>query len=351
MQDLAPRYLRVDGDHHDLGFQHGQAYREQIESFLGDHLARIQLLRHTPLCQSDLEHHLECYWREVQHHLPDVAKELAGLAEGAGIPLKLACLLQFRRELIGYRKIPTLGDCSTIAARGARPYVAQTIDLSGDMSPLATVVHTQGAAVGSPDILMFTFKGLLGYLGMNSAGLCVGINVVLSGEWGHGVSPYLTVRQMLACRSVDECLTLIRALPHASSRSFTLLDRHRLVAVEFAAGTVKVMDKPLSTHTNHFLDAELARGDEINILSRNSSRKRLALLDEYAMAHDHTAQVEGMFELLSNHSLYPHGLCVHNQGDLRREETVGAVLMLPDEGRMLVRFGHPCEASTETFSL
>jgi predicted choloylglycine hydrolase len=245
MPAVAARYLRVEGDHHELGFQHGEAHREHIEAFLGDRCARIDLLRPTPLPESELERQLECYWQEVQRHLPDVARELAGLAQGARIPLKLACLLQFRRELIGYRKVPTLGDCSTIAARGAQPYVAQTIDLSGDMSPLATVVHTKGAAVGSPDILMFTFKGLLGYLGMNSAGLCVGINVVLSGEWGPGISPYLTVRQMLACHSVDECLKLIRSLPHASSRSFTLLDRHRLVAVEFAAGTVNSPRTPI----------------------------------------------------------------------------------------------------------
>jgi predicted choloylglycine hydrolase len=343
------RFLRLAGDHRQIGVQYGRAFRDEIRAFLEDGLARVNLLRHAPFEARQLDDTLRAYWTDVRDHLPELAEQLDGLAEGAGIPRAHACLLQFRRELIGYRKVPTLGDCSTIAAWGTRPYVAQTIDLNGGMIPLATVLRIDGAATSAPDILMFTFKGLLGYLGMNSAGLCVGINVVLAGEWGRGVSPYLTVRRMLSLRSIAECLALLAALPHASSRSFTLLDATRLVTVELGAGQLKVRERPLSTHTNHYLDDELARLDEINVLSRNASRKRLELLDEFAARHGHDAQIANMFGLLSSHDLYPLGLCVHNEGNLRREETVGAVMMLPAEGRMLVRFGQPCEARTEEF--
>jgi len=345
------RHLRVRGGYHELGLQHGEAYREEIHAFLEDQFARINLLRPTPLHRDELERRLAIYGSLVQEHLPDVARELEGLAQGARIPVHFAWLLQFRRELIGYLKIPRMGDCSTIALGEGPRYVAQTIDLNGAMAPLGTVIQIEGAPVGSPDILMFTFKGLLGYLGMNSAGLCIGINMVLAGDWGPGVSPYLMVRRMLACRSVDECLVVIRALPAASSRSFTLLDERRLVAVEFGGGVVKILEKDQSTHTNHFLDGELAKRDEINVLSRNSSRKRLALLDRHAATYAGAEQVEHIFELLSNHDLFPEGLCVHNEGDMRRAETVGAVVMLPEERRMLVRFGLPCEAQTQEFCL
>lgn len=343
------RFLRLAGDHRQLGFLYGRAYRDEVRAFLEDGLARVNLLRHAPLDPQKLDDCLQMYWTDVCDHLPELAEQLLGLAEGADISRAHACLLQFRRELIGYRKVPTLGDCSTIAARGPRPYLAQTIDLNGGMSPLATVLRIDGAANAAPDILMFTFKGLLGYLGMNSAGLCVGINVVLAGPWGRGVSPYLTVRRMLSLHSVDACLALLATLPHASSRAFTLLDANRLVVVELGSGKLKVQERSLSTHTNHFLDQELARRDEINVLSGNASRKRLALLDQFAARCSHDEQIAHMFTLLSSHDLYPLGLCAHNEGNLRREETVGAVMMLPTEGRMLVRFGQPCEARTEEF--
>lgn len=349
----AKRFLQVEGGYYEVGYQHGSACKDEMKSFIKDRHAQVSLLRATPLDECELRQQLDAYLERIARERSDLAAEISGLAEGAGIEARQACLLQVRRELIGYRKIPTLGDCSTIASTGAAPFLAQTVDLSGQTAGLSIVIRIDGRGRGAPDILMFTFKGLLGYLGMNSAGLCIGINMVLSGEWGFGIPAYLAVRLMLECRSVEQCIALLSSLPLASSRSFTLLDAKRLAMVEIVPGRVLVVpqDRPVAAHTNHFLDPQLARKDEINILGRNSSLKRLTLLETYLASRQEAPTAQGLMALLSSHDLYPDGLCVHNKGDLKREQSVAAVVMQPREGRMWVKFGQPCESAAVEFRL
>lgn len=349
----AKRFLQVEGGYYEVGRQHGSACRDEIVSFIEDQHAQVNLLRATPLDERELRQRLDGYLERIVRERSDLAAEIYGLADGAGIDVRQACLLQVRRDLIGYRKIPALGDCSTIGSAGAAPFLAQTVDLSGHMAPLSMVMRIDGRGRGAPDILMFTFKGLLGYLGMNSAGLCVGINMVLAGEWSFGIPPYLAVRLMLECRSVEQCIALLSGLPLASSRSFTLLDANRLVMLELVPGRGVVLspERPVAAHTNHFLDPQLAREDEINILGRNSSLRRLAVLEAYLAARREAVTAQGLMALLSSHDLYPDGLCVHNKGDLKRERSVAAVVMLPGQRRMWVKFGQPCESAAVEWCL
>ena len=58
--------------------------------------------------------------------------------------------------------------------------------------------------------LLLSFGGLLGYLGINSDGLAIGLNLVLGGDWGPGIPPYLAIRHLLdSAGSVAEALELL----------------------------------------------------------------------------------------------------------------------------------------------
>ena len=93
-------------------------------------------------------------------------------------PSTEAVLLQVRREILGYQKLPTMGDCTTYARTGPDPVLAQTVDLNGDLDDHIAVLDV---ATGARRSLVLSFGGLLGYLGVNDAGLAVGLNLVLGG--------------------------------------------------------------------------------------------------------------------------------------------------------------------------
>lgn len=340
-------FVRVHGDPFECGRQHGAARGEALRAFLADGLCRLDRLVSGSLSMDSLRPALAAYRAEIAAAAPALAEEIEGLADGAGIEVEQAVLLQCRREIMGYQRVPSLGDCTTYArSRPGRPVLAQTVDLNGDLDDQVAVLDVSRS--GSPRrSLVLSFAGLLGYLGVNSEGLAVGLNLVLGGDWRPGLPPYLAIRHVLDTASgVGEAVETLRSLRLASSRSLTLCDASRTCWVEVLGGEVRVEEAPESAHTNHFLHPDLAGRDELNVFAVNFSRQRLQRCRAALASLPPDADVEDHFAILS-----APPICVTGGGDIRRERTVAAVVAHPDRGELHVRPGDPSRSATESFGL
>jgi isopenicillin-N N-acyltransferase-like protein len=345
-------FILAQGDPFEVGCQHGLARSAQLREFLADDLARIGKLAPAPVTLGELEPVLGEYADAIAAATPALSAEIAGLAKGAGISPAQAVLLQTRRELIGYQKIPVPagGDCTTYASLSAGPdggpVLAQTVDLNGNLDDQLAVLDVQLS--GSPRrSLVLSFGGLLGYLGLNSDGLAIGLNLVLGGDWRPGLPPYLAIRHLLdSAGNVKDALTILAELPLASSRSLTLCDPVSVACVEILGGQIRLTGTgPAVAHANHFLHADFTAADELNVFARNSSQRRL-LACETGLAGLGQAGVQEHFALLSGPPI-----CVEDTGDIRRERTVAAVVMLPDRGELHVRPGNPAKSGTCVFRI
>ncbi|MEZ0026738.1 isopenicillin-N N-acyltransferase-like protein [Kitasatospora sp. MAP12-15] len=343
--------VRATGDPYALGLAHGAALAAPLHSFLDDSLARLNHLVQPPLSMTALQPTIAAYRAAVEAATPELADEVRGLADGAGLSEPQAWLLQLRREVMGYHKVPTAGDCTTYARAGSAfagdAVLAQTVDLNGDLDDRISVLDF-GRAAGSRRSLVLSFAGLLGYLGLNSDGLAIGLNLVLGGDWRPGLPPYLAIRHLLdTTGSVDEALEALRGLRLASSRSLTLCDHERTVCVELLGDELRLLpDAQESRHTNHFLHPDFAPRDELNIFARNSSLRRLKTAEAGLADLDPRATPEEHFALLSQPPI-----CVPDEGDIRRERTVAAVVLLPERGELHLRPGDPSHSGTQVFSL
>jgi isopenicillin-N N-acyltransferase like protein len=367
-------FVSAEGSPREAGFRHGAARAEALRAFLDDGLARLAHLMPAsktaaPITLAALRPTIAAYDAEISAAVPDLAEEISGLAEGAGITREEALLLQLRREIMGYSKVPTMGDCTTYACVGVGdgaadsasdgyPVLAQTVDLNGGLDDQLAVLEVHRP--GSPRrALVLSFGGLLGYLGVNSDGLAVGLNLVLGGDWHPGLPPYLAIRHLLdTAPDVDTALTLLGGLKLAGSRSLTLCDRDRCVSVEFLGDEMRVLAQPDAgtgtgtdaiaaiTHTNHFLHPDFTARDELNIFARNSSVLRLKACRAGLAALPPDPGVEDHFAVLTNSPI-----CVADTGDLRRERTVAAVVMLPRRAELHVRPGDPSRSGTQSFTL
>ncbi len=339
-------FVPVAGNRYEIGLRHGRARAEALRNFLDDGLCRLDRILPRPLERERLGDLVDEYGRAIAATVPDQAAEIQGLADGAGISWFDAVLLQVRREIMGYHKIPTRGDCTTYARSGAQPVLAQTVDLNGDLDDQIAVLRV--AVDGAPRTsLVLSFGGLLGYLGINSSGLAIGINLVLGGDWKPGLPPYLAIRHLLdSCDSVAEAVAALPSLNLASSRSFMLCDRREAGFVEALDGQIRFHPQPDPVHTNHFLDPGFAQHDEINVFALNSSRRRLdtcrAALRDLPLGAD----AERHFAVLS-----APPICVPGNGDIRRERTVAAIVAFPERGELHVRPGDPSRSATATFRL
>ncbi|MEU8588225.1 C45 family peptidase [Streptomyces sp. NPDC048664] len=341
------------GSPYALGRAHGEALASGLRAFLDDGLARLNHLTATPFTEAALRPRIAAYREAVTAALPALAEEVAGLAAGARLTEDEAWLLQLRREIMGYSRIPTAGDCTTYARTGAgAPVLAQTVDLNGNLDDHVSVLRL--APAGSPRrSLVLSFAGLLGYLGVNSDGLAVGLNLVLGGDWHPGVPPYLAIRHLLdRAGDVTEALDILAGLPLASSRSLMLCDTERALYVELLGGELRVTQAGavgaarVAVHTNHFLHPDLAPHDELNVFARNSSTRRLKAAAEGVAELPADAGPDDHFALLSRPPI-----CVPDRGDIRAERTVAAVVLEPAAGALHLRPGDPSRSTTRTFTL
>ncbi len=354
MSQVAVPFIRASGDAFDIGHKHGAARAAELRAFIGDDLCRINKLAPVPVAIESLRPALAAYQRAIADAAPLLSLELAGLARGAGIDAEIAVLLQARREIIGFQRVRARGDCTTYASLSGGPdggpVLAQTVDLNGDLEDQIAVLDVQMAGAARR-ALVLSFGGLLGYLGVNSDGLAIGLNLVLGGDWRPGLPPYLAIRHLLGhCGSVGEALGVLRGLlPLASSRSLTLCDPMRLACVEIIEDQMRIVETSpgLSAHTNHFLHPDFTSTDELNVFARNSSLLRLKACEAgLAAIGESAASVEEHFALLAQ-----PGICVAGTGDVRREKTVAAVVLLPDRGELHLRPGDPAASATVSFSL
>ncbi|MCR6480868.1 C45 family peptidase [Variovorax sp. ZS18.2.2] len=334
--ELAPGTLvRASGSRFELGVQIGTAQRGAIHRFLGRRLAGLEVLAaHVGDVQA-LRREIGRHMRVIERSLPGMAQELNGLAHGAEISVSDAYLLQLRRELTGYQSVrPAAGDCTTFGRLGGTSTVlGQTIDLNGDLHAELCVLDLTHAASGRR-LLMASFTGLLGYLGMNDRGLAIGLNLVLGGDWQPGIPGYMAIRHLLdECASVDECIALLRQLPLASSRALMITDGRRLVVVEYILNSVRVTEHKTScVHANHFLHPDFHSRDELNPFARTSSLRREQACTTALRSLGTDATASACFAFLQTPPLHVEG-----NGDMRRECTVGAVVMHPLLGRFAIR--------------
>ncbi|ABD12626.1 MULTISPECIES: C45 family autoproteolytic acyltransferase/hydolase [Frankia] len=333
--------VRADGEPSELGKAHGAALAGRLRSFVDDHVCRLGRLLPDPVTLDGLRPTIARYRTEIEHATPRLAAEVAGLASGAGLDEDEAWLLQLRREILGYTKIPTAGDCTTYA-RVAGPLLAQTVDLNGDLEDQIAVLDL-ASPIGRS--LVLSFGGLLGYLGLNSRGLAIGLNLVLGGDWRAGLPPYLAIRHLLdTAEDVEEALDVLRGLRLASSRSLTLCDATRAVWVEILGDELRTVQAPQTVHTNHFLHPDFVPHDEINVFARNSSVRRLEAAT--AVLATLGKEPEEHLALLSAPPIR-----VPDNGDIRRERTVAAAVLLPELGELRLRPGDPALSTTRTFRL
>lgn len=342
-------FLRLTGDSHELGRQHGAARADALHAFLDDGLARLNHLLDTKVSMDSLMPTITAFQSEIEADTPALAEEIRGLADGAGISHPEALLLQMRREVLGYRSTHRAkGDCTTYARvsdQDSGTVLAQTVDLNGNLDDQTCVLSVR--RTGAPrEVLVLSFGGLLGYLGMNSDGLAVGINLVLGGRWRPGLPPYLAVRHVLDnAGSVDEALEILKGLRLASSRSLMLCDRRGAAYAEFMDGRVQVAEGRRLLHTNHFLHREFIPFDELNVFAKNGSLRRLEACDVRLNALPETASPRDHLELLSTPPIF-----VGDNGDIRRERTVAAAVMRPAYGDLHL-LGSRMSAAPQVFTV
>jgi isopenicillin-N N-acyltransferase-like protein len=355
-------FFRFSGNRLQIGRQHGEACSTLIAEHLKLALERLGAAG----ISADIAVAVASSYRPfVREHAPDFDDEIVGLAEGAGLTVDEAYLLQLRAEVYAdvLGKPEAANECTTFAiepevtADGVM-LAGQNADLPHIYARFMIVMHLQPDT--GPEILMATPAGQISYIGISSAGAAVFANFLNCGGWRRGFPRYLFSRFALEKGSVEKGFAALRALPRASSRNVIMVDASGDVGDLENTPTRSSVVRPrdgILVHSNHYIADDLLseeRADEVHL---HNSRVRLESIRSLIAAASGTINPESMAGILRNRDGAPNALSVERHDRLPGASpaddqymTVASVIASPAQGRIWVTAGPPSRSQYVEYS-
>lgn len=335
--------FQARGTHRELGRQHGEQaanrVHRHVDLMCATHKISIAELRRRSLL----------FYSMFERHCPHLLDEIRGLAEGARVEMAdaLACNI---------RGLPKSGGegCTAyvISRKGTGDHgilAGQNSDMDDNVPPLAYVLHLQPS--NKPEVLIWTFGGMIGYHGMNSVGIAHFANALGGGPAGKFAMPHYPVkRMMLECSSLDQAAELLRRVPLNSNGNYVLCDgKGSILDVEATtAGPEIIRDNGSGflVHTNHFLCPRYGVKENY-AQSWQDSFPRVDRMNQLIRSKYGALTVSDLQAFLRDHSGNPTAICRHD-GNSR---TVASLIAEPAQRRLHVAAGNPCQSKYITYSM
>jgi len=338
------RTVSVSGSRYEMGRRHGEACADLIQRVLAGRTAIIQRATGMSAAQS-VEAGLR-YLPPIETRFPHFIEEVKGIAAGARLPFADVFFIQVATEL-GFNS----DGCTTLAygaANGDR-IVAQNWDQPRDMEGVQIVLQVRPD--DAPQAMMFTHAGVIGYMGINSRGVCHVSSQLLSPDWRVGVSHYWVKRWFLELDSVDACLEEVREIPISSSGSYVLGDPSKTVVVEWLPSGISLLAGDRLAHTNHIVDPALRYLERyLDALPDSPHRlERLQQLMNGASKHGGGDALATAKTMLADHAGLPASICRH--GGSQQLHTRASIIFEPSKATMHLAYGNPCTTPYHTYAV
>jgi len=300
---------------------------------------------------------------------PQYLDEMRGIADGAGVDFGDVLAINVRTEVMfaaKARQAAAAGrtgpaECSAFAVAPAPGRTGPTLlGQNWDWLPHTadTVIVLESRQDDGPDFVTVVEAGLLAKTGMNSCGLGLVTNaLVTADDLGEPGLPYhVLLRAIMDCQTVSDAISALQAGFRSSSANYLLAHRDGIVLdVEASPGDFSRLyllypgDDGVVLHTNHFL-ADRFAGRDVSVWAMPDSPVRLQRLRAgVRAAPDHSLAT--FRSLLSDHANYPSAVCCHPDArmpDYDQGMTAASVLMDLDARRMWISDGNPCTAGYRT---
>ncbi len=346
------RVLDLSGSPADIGRGHGKELAADIHRYLSERL-RLAADGSWTGRRRSRDEILGVAARTVGAHAsyaPQVHAEVEGMAEASGVSVPELILLGGFTDMVDVLRLPSIeDDCTAVLvpeSHADAAYLAQTWDMHDTAGPYIVMCRIQPEE--GPAALVYTTAGCVGQMGMNEAGICVGINNLSAAEGRTGVTWPYVVRKVLAQTDLESALACVTDVELAGAHNYLLLDGGgRGYNVEAMPGKVVVdalEGEPL-VHTNHCLHSS-TRALEA---SRATSLAKSSL-DRHDSAVDMTRlgglDVDSLWAVLSDEA----AICRRAEPP-DHIESCGGVVMRPSTREMWASAGIPADTIPLRFAL
>jgi isopenicillin-N N-acyltransferase-like protein len=336
----------------DRGMQHGSAARDQVavsvETYrkLFRDFVRIDWAEAMALG--------ERYGESIASFDLELFEEIRGIALGSGFELAEILALNARSEIgLGARMVD---GCTAFAAFGSATQAATTVlcqNWDWRASQRDAFVALLIKRPGKPEITMLTEAGIIGKIGLNSHGLGVCLNAIVTDQvLTDGTPLHVVLRGILESRNLGEAIETVARSSIASAANF-LVAQHDVGAVDIEALPsgidVLLPDRDVLTHTNHLLSPRFTSVRDLAVNVLPDSYPRLMRVRQLLTARHGRLDCATAEEILRDHANEPDGICRHEDeiGDPegKRLQSVFSIVMDLEHRELSVTDGPPCSSA------
>lgn len=359
--------LDLTGSPYDMGFAHGKAFEAAIRHYAEERVALAGGAAWTgrEATRAEVLALAEACLVEHRAYAPDLVEELEGMAAATDLTLAELIVVGGFTDFVD---VVANGGIGTIAAlpgvpletTGADDCTAFLVPASRMKDGRAALGQTWDMHEGSTDHLVllrgrpddgpafhvYTTAGAVGMIGMNEAGVSVGINNLMGADGRVGVTWPFVVRKILQADDLEGALAALRGARLAGGHNYIVMDASgRGVNVEAMATSSHEtwVEDAAVAHTNHCLvpetiDVQRPREPESQADSEARLRDAQRLLDRHDLTIEDLQQVTADTTHICHRGVAP-----------RFVGTCGGVIMRPGTRELWAVKGMPSEGAYERF--
>ncbi|KAI9372702.1 acyl-coenzyme A:6-aminopenicillanic acid acyl-transferase-domain-containing protein [Aspergillus egyptiacus] len=351
--------VTCSGTPFEIGHQHGTAAAAHIVRAID--FAKNLIHGKTKKTEAELAETLTVLTQTIQSRWPRYYEEICGIAAGSSRPVSEIIMLNTRTEF-AYGLVEARDGCTSVYIKnGDSALQGQNWDFFAATQPnlIQLTITTQSQLPHLPTIKMITEAGIIGKVGLNSAGVAVNYNALhLPGLNPSGLPSHLALRMALESFSPSEALAKIQAEGGMAASAYILLgSRAEGFGIEFSRGSLEKQGPDGNgrvVHTNHCLLSHEGVGAEIQPLPDSwgrYERMRGLLEEEGSTAAGGERRVEWFERIWEDEEGYPVGICRDVVEGVSRGATLFNIVVDHGKGEAVVRVGRPGKAVKETIVL
>ncbi len=346
--------ISVKGRPKEIGLQHGARCREMIRKNIRLY---FQLFQHyANLDKSRAGRLARRFIPVIEAFDPALLEEIKGIAEGAQAELEEILALNVRTELMYPDKMATGGECTALAvlpeaASSGEMILGQNWDWKPQLMHSTVLLEIEQE--GKPNVVTLTEAGVVGKIGLNSAGLAVCLNILKSPVGQVGVPIHILLRGILNCDRFGDAIGKIARADRGSANN-CLVAHGDGAAMDFELAPQALdflyPERGVLVHTNHFTVERLKPLDAA-IGEFPDSLLRLERAKQKVMKRSGQISLDDLKEVLQDHFNYPDAICRHpdqRDPEPERSQTIVSILMNLKTKEVHISHGPPCENEYQT---
>jgi isopenicillin-N N-acyltransferase-like protein len=364
LRRLSYPLIDVSGTPYERGVQHGRAAGELIARYPAvlRQVMKVEARWRAPglepakMTDSELEARTVQFLPFFERFAPEQVEEIRGVAHGAEVPFWLALLANVRAEIGIFDRLAVGDGCTAFGAgRGATvdgsTLIGQNQDQNALMRELTIILRVEPDR--GPRMLMATFGGVLGYVGINSAGVGFVHNALANSVWRMGLPHYPLKRAILQQESIEGVLRQFDRAPLGSCANYVVSDRDHVVDIEATPDRCAVLSASNGWigHGNNFQDSVLREDEQLTRVLPDSPARTDRI--DYLIASDAgRITLDEAKRWLKDHEGFPTSICRHATSDDPTEmHSMYSMICEVERGLLHITYGNPCQNDYTTFSL